>query len=390
MQKCGLNLFFASYLFFFFSCGPVPLSKTQKQATSKLSSITNGQNASLKTTYEIMNGQRVKHEAFQNVLGVVSDGDIICSATAVKKKLLFTSAHCFIDFEEVQVENGDSDSFDQLFSILGEEYCQSYEECLEEINLFTWKIEKRRFLDNHLEEILSQISSDVTIHQGLGAPGGKVQSDDIIQRVNIDPGWIKLVRLKLYETFNVLKRRQAAYLNNMSEYDEYAFDYAQVILRKKVNAPSLTPILKEEELEYGLPDGSKVVLVGFGHQLADDDREDVQDEDHSGPPLTPPQENDDQDFTKFYGEKMYTTLPIAGIIENDSGSFAIVAGENEGACEGDSGGAAFIKYPDGKLKYIGIITAGGDKCGDNIMWDTEHGSIQGNTIINIQLDTFEI
>ena len=74
---------------------------------------------------------------------------------------------------------------------------------------------------------------------------------------------------------------------------------------------------------------------------------------------------------------MYTVLPIAGVIENDSGYFAIVAGENEGACEGDSGGAAFLKYPDGSLKYIGITTAGGEKCGDNIMWDTEFGSIQG-------------
>ena len=87
---------------------------------------------------------------------------------------------------------------------------------------------------------------------------------------------------------------------------------------------------------------------------------------------------------------MKTELPLAGIIKNDSGLFAIVAGENEGACEGDSGGAAYIKYPDGKMRYLGIITAGGDRCGQSVLWSNYDSSVQGNTIINIKLDTEDI
>ena len=90
-----------------------------------------------------------------------------------KENFSFTSAHCFIDYEEVQVEDEDTEAFDGLFGMLDGDYCQSYQDCLEELNQFTWKMEKRRYLDNHLEEILNQLTNDITIHQGLGVPGGK-------------------------------------------------------------------------------------------------------------------------------------------------------------------------------------------------------------------------
>ena len=60
----------------------------------------------------------------------------------------------------------------------------------------------------------------------------------------------------------MLKRKHRAFLNNMSEYDEYAFDYAQVVLKEGVKAPSLTPLLKEEKLEEAaLLMGQKLFLL---------------------------------------------------------------------------------------------------------------------------------
>lgn len=386
MQKPGLNLYFAFYLIFLISCSPTTNNQTKKDISFNSSTIMNGKEAEL--------------QQFPEVIGIVSDDSIICSATAVRKKLLFTSAHCFLDFEEVQVEDGDSEAFDELFGVLGEDFCQSYQECLEELNLMTWKSSKRRFLDDHLYEIIQLITEDITIHQGLGIPGGEVEGEDIVKKVSFDPNWVHLIKLKLYETFGVLKFSQSIYLKNLSEYDEYAFDYAQVRLKSKVRAESLTPMMKEDELEEGLPDGSKIVLVGFGHQLPEDEDEDETENEETEENTNSEEtsldlnevENEDEDegTNEFYGKKMYTTLPISGLITNESGSFIIAAGENEGACEGDSGGAALIKFPSGKLKYIGIITAGGNNCGDHIMWDTDSGSIQGNTIINVQLDTSEI
>ena len=387
MQKSGLTLYFAFLLFFLFSCSPVTENQTESETSFSSS--------------KIMNGVKTELGTFPEVIGVVSDDSIICSATAVRKKLLFTSAHCFLDFEEVQVEDGDSESFDELFGILDEDFCQSYQECLEELNLMTWKSTKRRFLEDHLDEIIRLIAEDITIHQGIGSPGGEVESEDIVKEINFDPNWIELVKLKLFETFGVLKLGQSLYLKNLNEYDEYAFDYAQIRLKRKIKAESITPMMKEDELEEGLPDGSKVVLVGYGHQFPSGERggED-EDEDESlnseegllEEDFEEEEEEDEEEeeVNLFYGEKVHTTLPISGLIENESGSFVIAAGENEGACEGDSGGAAFIKYPNGKLKYIGIITAGANSCGDHIMWDTDSGSIQGNTIINVQLDTTEI
>ena len=387
MQRPGLNIYLSLCLLFLFSCSPN--NQDRKQINNSF------------LPSKIMNGEKVAPEKFQEVIGIVSDDNIICSATAVRKKLLFTSAHCFLDFEEVTVVDGDSENFDELFGILEGDFCTSYQECLEELNLMTWKAAKRRFLDEHLEEIIQKVSSTITIHQGVGSPGGEVDSEDIVKEINFDPEWIKIVKLKLYETFGVLKFSQSLYLQNLSEYDEYAYDYAQVRLKTKVKAAKLTPMMKQEVLEDGLPDGSQIVLVGFGHQLPEEegkeeeeeDNEEENNEDVEEYEYEYEEEEEDQEhqnLTETYGEKMFTTLPISGVIDNESGFFIIAAGEDEGACEGDSGGAGFIKYPNGNLKYIGIITAGANSCGDHIMWDTDSGSIQGNTIINVQLDPSEI
>ena len=269
--------------------------------------------------------------------------------------------------------------FDELFENLGEDYCQSYQECLEELDHIGWKPSKRRFLDDHIDEVIRLTLEEITIHQGVGNPGGEVEGEDIVKEISFDPEWINLIKLRLYETFDVLSFGQSLYLKSLTEYDEYSFDYAQIHLKTKVKASHITPMLKQEKLEEGLPDGSKIVLIGFGHQLPTEGDEDENED-----------EVEDDATIDTYGEKMYTTLPISGLIENESGSFVIAAGEDEGACEGDSGGAAYVKLPNGKLKYIGIITAGADNCGDHIMWDTDSGSIQGNTIINVQLDPSRI
>ena len=362
MQNIGQKLLFALCLLGLFSCSP------QTPEAGKFSTST------------IMNGEKPAPHEYKQVLAVIRNDVVVCSATAIRKKLLFSAAHCFIDFEEVSVGEGeDFEEFDNLFENLGENYCQSYIECLEELNKMTFAWSKRDYLDYHLERLIETFSEDMSIYQGSGKPGGQVEGQYAIKSITLDDGWIRILKLKLYETFNVLTRIQQRELDNITEYDEYSYDYAQVVLKESLKETEIIrPINEDIILDNDLPDGSKVILVGFGSQLSEEESEDEDEEEY--------EEEEEEELDPNYGVKMKTELPLAGIIINDSGLFAIVAGENHGACEGDSGGAAYIKFPNGKVKYLGIITAGGDRCGESVLWTNGDSSVQGNTIINIKLD----
>jgi hypothetical protein len=361
MQNFGQKLFFALFCFGLFSCKP-----------------TIDRNKSLTfSSAEIFNGQKADPTLFKQVVALIKEGDVVCSASAVKKRLLFSSAHCFIDFEEFEVKSdGNTDNFDELFSSLDDEdydYCQSFSECQEELDNLNNKKEKREYLEDHVDQLIEQLQEEMTIHIGEGVQGGSIEGEDIIKSIHIHPDWINLLKLKLYDTFDIISRSQKVDLKNIHEFDEYSFDYAQIKLKKSIPARKIIRPLKEDFFENEvIPDGSKVVLVGFGHQFPNN------------------KEREEEEYRLAYGVKMSVELPLAGIIRNDSGLFAISAGEETGACQGDSGGGAFIKFPDGRLKYLGIITAGGDLCGEAIFWENNGTSIQGNTIINIQLDTDEI
>ena len=363
MRNIGQKLLFALCLLGLFSCSP------QRTESTQFSSST------------IMNGEKPAVDEYKQVLAVIRNGEVVCSATAIKNKLLFSAAHCFIDFEEVSVGPGeDFEEFDNLFENLGENYCQSYTECLEELNKMTFAWSKRDFLDYHLERLVESLREGMSIYQGSGKPGGQIEGDYTIKSITLDDGWIRILKLKLYETFNVLTRIHQRQLDNITEYDEYSFDYAQVALKESLKETEIIrPINEDIILDNDLPDGSKVILVGFGSQLSEEEESEDEDEEEY-------EEEEEEELDPNYGVKMKTELPLAGIIMNGSGLFAIVAGENHGACEGDSGGAAYIKFPNGKVKYLGIITAGGDRCGQSVLWSNGDSSVQGNTIINIKLD----
>ena len=361
MQCFGQNLFFALFFFGLFSCKPA-IDQNKSMTFSSA---------------EIFNGQKADPILFKQVVALIKEGDIICSAAAVKRRLLFTSAHCFIDFEELEVEDGgNSDNFDELFSSLDDDdYCQSFSECQEELDNLNNKTRKREYLEDHIDQLIEQLEEEMTIHIGKGVQGGSIEGEDIIKSIHIHPDWVYLLKLKLYNTFDVISRSQKVELKNIHEFDEYAFDYAQIKLKKSIPARKIIRPLKEESLENGIiPDGSKVILVGFGHQL----------------PNNRAKEGEEEEYRLAYGVKMSVELPLAGIIRNDSGIFAISGGVDTGACQGDSGGGAFLKFPNGQLKYLGIITGGGDLCGEAVFWENNGTSIQGNTIINIQLNTDEI
>ena len=67
-----------------------------------------------------------------------------------------------------------------------------------------WKPSKRRFLDDHIDEVIRLTLEEITIYQGVGNPGGEVEGEDIVKEINFDPEWINLIKLRLYETFDVL------------------------------------------------------------------------------------------------------------------------------------------------------------------------------------------
>ena len=80
-----------------------------------------------------------------------------------------------------------------------------------------------------------------------------------------------------------------------------------------------------------------------------------------------------------------------------SGLFAaVICASSSLAREVSTGTAlAVLSKPVGRMyfiigKYLGIITAGGDYCGESVLWSNRGSSVQGNTIINIKLDTEEI
>jgi len=352
METIGQKFIFALCLLGLLSCGP----ESVDQSSFKFSKA------------KILNGQKAGPDLFKQVVGLSNEGEIFCSATALKKRLLFSSSHCFLDFDTFEIEDeDDAMDFDNLFGSLGRDFCHTFKECEGKVDKMFFKAKKRRYLDDHFEAILKNLKKGVTIYQGEGLLGGFVKGEDIIKSVTLHPGWVRLVQLKLYQAFGALSLTQRWELKKLSEFDEYAFDFSQITLIKDVDAEEFIHPLKEEILEDGeIPDGSKLVLIGFGHQ-------------------SPLEEVILQ--SSSFGVKMYAELPLSGIIMNKEGIFAVAGGENLGSCEGDSGGAALIKFPSGELKYLGIITAGGDRCGEVITWDNGGNMVQGNTIINVQLNT---
>ena len=106
---------------------------------------------------KIMNGEKVDlGRNFKRLLELFLMITLSAQRQLFEKKLLFTSAHCFLDFEEVTLKMATLKLLMSYLEFLEEDFCTSYQECLEELNLMTWKSTKRRFLDDHLEEIINQ------------------------------------------------------------------------------------------------------------------------------------------------------------------------------------------------------------------------------------------
>ncbi len=113
------------------------------------------------------------------------------------------------------------------------------------------------------------------------------------------------------------------------------FDFGYVLLQDPVTVPGGFPLLLTEQSDWNaaMGEGSDIVLIGYGQ--AEDDVE--------------------------FGIKRDVTATIRRVLS--LGHEFIAGSEGKDSCQGDSGGPAFVRGADGRIRIVGITSAGFD-CGD--------------------------
>ncbi len=152
-------------------------------------------------SYSSLDGIPVDESNYQNVVALSECNEIICSGTLVSGNIIYTAGHCILDERSIRLIHG---KFARLLGNLGDEYIQHRNEFAFYIRSLSTLEEKRSELNRYLEAIISSKMEMVRIYFGSGVPGGKVEGEDIIDKIILNEEWIDVLRYTLFKSFDVL------------------------------------------------------------------------------------------------------------------------------------------------------------------------------------------
>ena len=116
--------------------------------------------------------------------------------------------------------------------------------------------------------------------------------------------------------------------------DEDLQDLAVVELSSSLSVADIPPILwKQSEWDATMKKGTPLTLVGFGRTEAG-----------------------------AVGEKRKVQVELDWL--TDSGLEFFAGGDGKDSCDGDSGGPAFVRMPDGSYRLAGVLSRGSVPCGE--------------------------
>jgi len=285
----------------------------------------------------IINGKVTAPGEWTNVVALVSkrDGSKFCSGTVIAPTMIYSAAHCIITSDDV---------LDVLKNLE------------DKINGLATPTEKRDYISFIVKFLFKRTVDDLAIEVD-----GQVS--DVVASVKIDAEWESYLSIAAFVKYNLASEAEKSFNSlNMRDRSEITLkSELAVSIVPKISAAEWNEIIKDPYLRYA------VTFVGYGFTKTQSE-----------------QTAEELDRNSFFGVKHVVETKLTHISKD---GFTVYAGVNgQSACQGDSGGAAFIKLPKGQLRFFASITAVARiKCGADIA-SRLNGSLGNLTLGSTKVD----
>ncbi len=319
----------------------------------------------------VVGGTAVSATEFKNVVGLVENGRIFCSGNVIEAQKILTAGHCVTNFDITTQAD-----LETLFNATMTEIERSL--AGQDISVFnSAPLEtKRGMFKAALRRVIRTKAKDIRVYVGTSTPGGGIEAGlDAVADMELSDGGYEYMEASVLKYTNLKVAADEAV-----EYSS-SFDHAVLILKAPLAGVTPVPVISAEEHQANVVLGQDVRVVGFGLKVdirfvtaardnvaqlrakiaAETDatkKADLQRQ------LTAEQ----QAYASFLA--LYLTSGNKNMVdmklENyDQGEITLKRkGSNlQGACNGDSGGAGFVKLKNGEWRQLGV-TVTVDYCGN--------------------------
>jgi secreted trypsin-like serine protease len=300
----------------------------------------NYQEASLELkNSSIINGEKVALGEFESVVALKDrkTHQTFCSGTLVSSKIVYTASHCVVTEDDLRV------LLAPLKTALGK---------------ISKAEEKKKYIQTILNRFI-QVKAKQTLLEVEG------RDYDLVSSAKLSENWGMSLLATLYTVFKI---PLDAPLKKVFE-NPYYEDTAVLELKEEVSEVEIIPLLTDADMAKLKDIGSATVkLVGYGLRK---DKSEIKTA---------------QDSENFSGEKYSVDVKLTFV--SPDGLKGQVGSKGFSACNGDSGGAAFIKLDDGSWRYFASLTAVSAKgCGSDFIEqfpDLDQSLNMGTTVIDLR------
>ncbi len=287
----------------------------------------------------IINGEKVALGEFENVVALKDKKTrrSFCSGTLVNPKTVYTASHCVTAEEDLRA-------------------------ILPMLKISLSKIEKPEDRKKYIDTIVNryvQVKAKQTVIEVEG------RDYDLVASAKLSENWGMSLLATVYTVFSI---PLDAPLKKVLE-NPYYEDTAVLNLKEEVSEVEIIPLLSETDTS-GIKDiaKAKVKLVGFGLRR---DQSEIKSQ---------------VEMEQLSGEKYSVDVKLTFVSED--GLKGYVGSKGFSACNGDSGGAAFIQLDDGSWRYFASLTAVSSKgCGTDFIEQfpsADQSLNMGTTIVDLR------
>jgi len=315
-------------------------------------------------SYASLDGIPVDKQSYQNVVAILEEDEVIGSGTLTEKNKMITAGHCVLDEVSVSFHSG---RLSGVLSNLEEGFFKNQNRLLSYIESLPTMQAKRKELGRYFDAIVESRKKILKIYFGMGSPGGKLQGEDIIDRVVIHESWIAVLKYRFLKSFRVLKEEEIRTREEEENDFTKAVDLAEIYLIKDIDTEKIEIIPSftvEEYRAYHFTGNETVRLVGFGQTAT----------------------FGATDYLESFGLKNQLDVSLNGSLGNSEYNFKVVGKNGKSAGESDSGGAAFVQLRDGSWRFLGVIIATGPQVGADYLFSVNNNSVMGTTLVYIKTE----